>query len=78
MWCFIFYALTSQKPQFLNLFAVDFAGFHRIDPGGIYAAVAEDVGEAHDVPLYGVIGARKEMAKVVGKHLPFGHVRYLA
>ena len=38
-----------------------------IAPGGLYAGVAEDVGEAHDVAGLLIVGDGEKTAQIVGK-----------
>ena len=54
--------LTELPPLF-------FSASGRINPGGVHAAVAEDVREAHNVLELRVMRPGKEMAQVVGKDL---------
>ena len=62
----------------LQLLAVNLSAFHRIDARRVDACVTENVGKAYDVLLHRVIGACKEMAQIVRKHLLFGYACRLA
>ena len=75
MWYSFF--LTSEQTEFLDLFPVDFARFHRIDAGRVDAAVPENVGEPDDVLPEIVEGAREEVPEIVRKHFLFADARRL-
>ena len=54
------------------------AGCHNIDPGGVDAAVAQDVCQLGDVPFDAIKGSGEQLAQIVGKHLAGFHLRLFA
>ena len=44
-------------------------GSDDVDPGSVYIAMTEDVGELGNVLFNAIEGACKQMAEIVGKHL---------
>ena len=51
------------------------AGGHNIDPGGVDAAVSQDVGQLGDILLNAIKSAGKQFSQVVRKHLGFFYPR---
>ena len=54
------------------------AGGHNIDPGGINAAVSQDIRQLRNVLLDPVKSPGKELAEVMGKYLGFLDTRFPA
>ena len=59
----------NHKPQPLNFFAMFGAGCHDINPGGINAAVAQDVCQLGNVLFDSVESSGKLLPQIVGKYL---------
>ena len=70
--------LAPKKSKALDLFAMNFTGFHGVNSGGIHATVTEDISKADDILLYGVIGSGEQVSKVMGKDLLFRYSSFLA
>ena len=58
-----------HQPQPLDLSAVLGAGGYNIDPGGINAAVPQDIRQLCNILLNAIEGPGKELAEVMGKDL---------
>ena len=74
----MWYNSTSQQSQALDLPTMDLARLHGIDPRGVHARMAENIGKAHNILLQAIISAREKMAEIMRKNLLFRHVRRLA
>ena len=66
-----------NQPQPFDLSAVFGAGGHNIDPGGINAAVSQDIRQLRNVLLDPVKSPGKELAEVMGKYLGWIDTRCL-
>ncbi len=62
-------AFSANEPQLLNLALLLTAAAGGVDAGGVDAAVAEDVREAHHVLIPFIIGNGKQMPQIVREHL---------
>lgn len=60
-------SVSGDEVEAVELADVFAAAGGEVAPGGLYAGVAEDVGEAHDVVAVGVEDGGEEVAQVVGK-----------
>ena len=77
MWCFlkehnsnyVVFLFLYHQPQTLDLSAVLGAGGHNVDPGGINAAVSQDIRQLRNILLNAVKSPGKELTEVVGKDL---------
>ena len=58
-----------NQPQPFDLSAVFGAGGHNIDPGGINAAVSQDIRQLRNILLNAVKGPCKELPQIVWKDL---------
>ena len=70
--------LASKQSKALDLFTVNFAGFHGINSGGVYATVAENISKTDNVFLQCVIGSCEQMSEVMWKDLLLGHPSFFA
>ena len=52
---------------------MDLAGFHGVDSCGVDTGMAKDIRQTYDILLDVIVGARKQMAKIVGKDLLRGY-----
>ena len=66
MWCFF---CLHHQPQTFDLLPVFRAGGHDIDPGGVDAAVAQDICQFGDDLLNAVKSSGKQLAQIVWKYL---------
>ncbi len=69
MWLFLF--LTPQQTQLLNLHAMNFSGFHGVNPGGVDAGMTQNVSKSYNILLCRIEGSGKQVSQVMGKDLFF-------
>ena len=77
MWCFlkehnsnyVVFLFLYHQSQTLDLSAVLGAGGHNVDPGGINAAVPQNICQLRNILLNAVKSPGKELAEVMGKDL---------
>ena len=65
--------MLQNQPQPFHLPFMLGAALHNIDARGLYAGVAQQVGQLRQVLVQGVKGPGKQVTKVVGEDLPGLH-----